>query len=160
MWFHLEWIDFMRRPEIRRFSDTNEDSPLWMWLSNSRIISAALFIEDPVFKLHAPGKYMNYIDQWNEIMQQMGGEDASTALWPNYPVRLPKEVSHSVSKYDLVGSPEMSRRYWGPKLENISLLWWCRLWNHDIKGKFGRVCQSCFKRKGLNQSWKGFITKT
>ncbi|TRY79643.1 hypothetical protein TCAL_12605 [Tigriopus californicus] len=79
--------------EVYQNSDEEGDYMDRLTLYISTFNAAALFIEDPVFKLHAPGKFMDFIDQWNEIMQQMGGEDASTALWPNYPVRLPKEMA-------------------------------------------------------------------
>eukprot|EP00095_Tigriopus_kingsejongensis_P007119 maker-scaffold303_size215788-snap-gene-1.16 protein:Tk07119 transcript:maker-scaffold303_size215788-snap-gene-1.16-mRNA-1 annotation:"hypothetical protein DAPPUDRAFT_229131" len=79
--------------EVYQNSDEQADPIDRLTLYITTFNAIALGVTDPVFKLHAPGNYMDYIGRWNEIMQEMGGEDGSSALWPNYPVRLPKEVS-------------------------------------------------------------------
>ena len=43
-----------------------------------------------MWELKSPGRFINVIDRWDQLMQKMG--DEATALWPNYPVAMPKDV--------------------------------------------------------------------
>ena len=56
---------------------------------------ALLGVNDPVWELKSPGRFINVIDRWDQLMQKMG--DEASALWPNYPVAMPKDVSTNKS---------------------------------------------------------------
>ena len=54
---------------------------------------AAMYIHDPVYQISSPGSHLDDIPSWEGRLKKMGG--ANTAYWPNYPIRLPKEVKFS-----------------------------------------------------------------
>jgi len=43
---------------------------------------------DPVYKIDSPGRFLDLADTWGTLIQPVG----NTAIWPNYPVQLPKRV--------------------------------------------------------------------
>ena len=49
-----------------------------------------MYIHDPVYQISSPGSHLDDIPSWEGRLKKMGG--ANTAYWPNYPIRLPKEV--------------------------------------------------------------------
>ena len=51
----------------------------------------ALLIHDPVYRIQSPGKILDSVNTWNEKLEKLGGRNS--AYWPNYSVKLPKEVS-------------------------------------------------------------------
>ena len=54
----------------------------------------ALLIHDPVYRIRSPGTLLNSgipVDTWDEKLEKLGGRNS--AYWPNYSVKLPKEVS-------------------------------------------------------------------
>ena len=44
---------------------------------------------DAVYEIRGPGRYLDLVDGWADILDPLG--DSATAVWPNYPVQLPKE---------------------------------------------------------------------
>ena len=52
-----------------------------------------MYIHDPVYQISSPGSHLDDIPSWEGRLKKMGG--ANTAYWPNYPIRLPKEVKFS-----------------------------------------------------------------
>ena len=49
-----------------------------------------MYIHDPVYQISSPGSHLDDIPSWEGRLKKMGGQN--TAYWPNYPIRLPKEV--------------------------------------------------------------------
>ena len=54
-----------------------------------------MYVHDPVYRIPSPGSHMDDIASWEGLLEKMGGKNS--AYWPNYPIRLPKEVSYKLS---------------------------------------------------------------
>ena len=52
-----------------------------------------MFVHDPVYRIQSPGSHLDDIASWEGLLDKMGGKN--TAYWPNYPIRLPKEVNYT-----------------------------------------------------------------
>ena len=73
------------------YTDPVDDPAENYTLYISTFNAAALYFHDPVYYIRSPGKFLDFVDGWGDIMEQMG--PGNTAYWPNYPVKIPKEVS-------------------------------------------------------------------
>merc|ERR1711936_87548 len=94
--FHLKDAGFVevyeRTPsEVSNVGADEETYPEKYNLFITTFNAAAMYIHDPVYQISSPGSHLDDIPSWEGRLKKMGG--ANTAYWPNYPIRLPKEVS-------------------------------------------------------------------
>ena len=78
---------------------------------------AAMYIHDPVYQISSPGSHLDDIPSWEGRLKKMGG--ANTAYWPNYPIRLPKEVKWYHVKICFSHCGKNTRVYKGDKICSI-----------------------------------------
>ena len=54
--------------------------------------AANLFAEDEIYEIQDVGYYLDFANDWDSLLQQMG---PAAAFWPNPAVQLPKSVRKS-----------------------------------------------------------------